>query len=138
VLPGQDLAQARAEIEACVASASRDHPFLSNSPPEVIWNGFQAEGYVLGPDVDPALAVMQTAYGQVFGEGKPLPEQKLTALTDTRFYGLYYDIPSFCIGPIAENIHGFDERVDLASVRDCTVMLALFIAQWCGLNAVGE
>ncbi len=138
VLPGQDLAHARAEIEACVASASRDHPFLSNSPPEVIWNGFQAEGYVLGPDVDPALAVMQTAYGQVFGEGKPLPEQKLTALTDTRFYGLYYDIPSFCIGPIAENIHGFDERVDLASVRDCTVMLALFIAQWCGLNAVGE
>jgi acetylornithine deacetylase len=62
----------------------------------------------------------------------------MTALTDTRFYGLYYDIPAFCIGPKAQNIHGFDERVELASVRDLTVILALFIAQWCGLNPVED
>lgn len=138
VLPGQDLARARAEIEACIASAARDHPFLSNSPPEVIWNGFQAEGYVLGPEADPALAVMQSAYAQVFGTGEAMGAQKLTALTDTRFYGLYYDIPAFCIGPVAENVHGFDERVNLASVEKCTLLLALFIAQWCGLNPLGE
>lgn len=134
VLPGQDLAQARAEIETCVAAAARDHPFLSNSPPEVIWNGFQAEGYVLGPDADPALQVMQDAYGTVFETDAKIPENKMTALTDTRFYGLYYGIPAFCIGPRAENIHGFDERVNLESVRDTTKVLALFIAQWCGLN----
>ena len=34
----------------------------------------------------------------------------------------------------AENIHGFDERVELASVRKLTLLLALFIAEWCGLN----
>lgn len=134
VLPGQDLDKAKAEIAACVAKASRDHPFLSNNPPEVIWNGFQAEGYVLGEDADPALAVMQSAYEQVFGADKKLRENKMTALTDTRFYGLYYGVPAFCIGPRAENIHGFDERVDLASVRELTVLLALFIAEWCGLN----
>ncbi len=138
VLPGQDLAQARAEIEACVANASRGHPFLSNDPPQVVWNGFQAEGYVLGPEADPALDVMQTAYGQTFGAKKIMGEQKLTALTDTRFYGLYYDIPAFCIGPVAQNIHGFDERVELASVRNLTVMLALFTAQWCGLNSLRD
>ena len=134
VLPGQDLAQARAEIEACVAGAARDHPFLSNSPPEVIWNGFQAEGYVLGPEADPALCVMRAAFAEVFGPDRPLEEHKMTALTDTRFYGLYYDIPAFCIGPRAENIHGFDERVNLASCRDLTILFALFIARWCGLN----
>ena len=138
VLPGQDLDAAKAQIEACVAAVSRDHPFLSNNPPEVVWNGFQAEGYVLGPEVDPALAVMQQSYEQVFGEGEVLVENKMTALTDTRFYGLYYDIPAFCIGPKAQNIHGFDERVELASVRDLTVILALFIAQWCGLNPVED
>jgi acetylornithine deacetylase len=132
VLPGQDLAQAKREIEDCVAAAARDHPFLSNSPPEVVWNGFQAEGYVLREDADPALAVMQEAYGTVF-DGVVLEESKMTALTDTRFYGLYYDIPAFCIGPRAQNIHGFDERVELASVRDLTKVLALFVASWCGL-----
>lgn len=70
----------------------------------------------------------------MFGTGEVMTETKMTALTDTRFYGLYYDIPAFCIGPKAENIHGFDERVDLGSVRDLTVLLAIFIAQWCGLN----
>lgn len=134
VLPGADLATAKAEIEACVAAALRDHPFLSNNPPEVIWNGFQAEGYVLGEDAEPALAEMQAAYEAVMGRGKKLGENRMTALTDTRFYGLYYGIPSFCIGPRAENIHGFDERVDLASVRDLTKTLAIFIARWCRLN----
>ena len=134
ILPGQDLEQAKAEIAACVAEASRDHPFLSNNPPEVIWNGFQAEGYVLDETADPALGVMQNAYEHVFGAGEKMGERKMTALTDTRFYGLYYDIPAVCIGPRAENIHGFDERVELDSVRKMTVLLALFIAEWCGLN----
>ncbi|KIN60509.1 Peptidase, ArgE/DapE family [Sulfitobacter noctilucae] len=134
VLPGQDLEAAKAEIAACVADASRDHPFLSNNPPEVIWNGFQAEGYVLGEDADPALDVMRSAYQSVFGAEEALQESKMTALTDTRFYGLYYGIPSFCIGPRAQNIHGFDERVELESVRQLTKLLALFIAEWCGVN----
>lgn len=138
VLPGQDVVEAMKEIENCVAAACRDHPFLSNNPAEVIWNGFQAEGYVVGEDADPALAVMQDAYAQVFGPDAKLQERKMTALTDTRFYGLYYGIPAFCIGPKAENIHGFDERVDMASVRDLTVILALFIASWCGLNALWD
>jgi acetylornithine deacetylase len=128
------LEMAKAEIEACVSALARDHPFLSNNPPEVIWNGFQAEGYVLDETADPALAVMQEAYGAVFETEDHLVQTKMTALTDTRFYGLYYDIPAFCIGAKAENIHGFDERVDLNSVRQLTHVLALFIAGWCGLN----
>jgi acetylornithine deacetylase len=134
VLPGQDLDKAKAEIEACILAASRDHPFLSNNPPEVIWNGFQAEGYVLGEDADPALAVMRDAYQAVCGA--EIRENKMTALTDTRFYGLYYGIPSFCFGARAENIHGFDERVELDSVRTLTKVLAVFVAQWCGLNSL--
>jgi acetylornithine deacetylase len=137
LLPGWSLEDCKAEIAACIAGTARSHRFLSNNPPEVVWNGFQAEGYVLGPDADPGLAVMQEALRDVRGPGAVLTEHKMTALTDTRFYGLYYGIPAFCFGPRAEAIHGFDERVDLASVRETTKVLAAFVARWCGLNRVG-
>ena len=134
LLPGWSLDDCKAEIARCVAEAARDHPFLSNNPPEVVWNGFQAEGYVLGADAQPGLDTMQAALRDVQGPEAVLPEHKMTALTDTRFYGLYYGIPSFCFGPNARNIHGFDEAVDLGSVAEATRVLALFIARWCGLN----
>lgn len=132
VLPGWDLATAKREIEAKVAEAARAHPFLGNNPPEVIWNGFQAEGYVLGEDAEDGLAAISAAHAEVLG-GTP-PERKMTALTDTRFYGLYYGIPAFCYGPRCELGHGFDERVEIDSIKKCTEVLALFVAGWCGLN----
>lgn len=135
VLPGQDLAEAQAEVEACVAEAAREHPFLSNNPPEVVWNGFQAEGYVL-ENAGEQESAFAAAYADVFGAGERPGERKMTALTDTRFYGLYYGIPAFCFGPKAENIHGFDERVELDSIKRCTEIFALFIARWCGLNRI--
>lgn len=134
LLPGWSVDQCKAEIAATVAEAARAHPFLANNPPEVIWNGFQAEGYVLGDDAVPGLTTLHKALRDVQGADAPLPEHKMTALTDTRFYGLYYGIPSFCFGPRAQNIHGFDERVDLDSVAEVTRILTLFIARWCGLN----
>lgn len=135
VLPGQDLAAAKAEIEDVVRAAAREHPFLSNSPPEVVWNGFQAEGYVF-ESADAPEAALTASYADVFGAGTAPADVKMTALTDTRFYGLYYGVPSFCFGPKAENIHGFDERVELASVQRCTEVIALFVARWCGLNPI--
>lgn len=133
VLPGQDLDEAMAEIEACVAEAAKSHPFLGENPPEVIFNGFKAEGYVL-EDGAADLAPFEAAYADVFGAGaKPAPAI-MTALTDTRFYGLYYGIPGFCFGPTAENVHGFDERVSMESVQRVTETIALFVARWCGLN----
>jgi acetylornithine deacetylase len=55
---------------------------------------------------------------------------------DTRVYGLYDRIPALCYGPISQNIHGFDERVSLASVKRITGAMALFIAEWCGTEGV--
>ncbi|WP_306155644.1 hypothetical protein [Roseovarius sp. MMSF_3281] len=43
---------------------------------------------------------------------------------------------TLCYGPTVEAIHGFDERVDLASVQHCTEVIALFIAERCGPWAV--
>ncbi len=51
---------------------------------------------------------------------------------DTRVHALYDRVPALCYGPIAQNVHGFDERVSLASVKRCTTAMALFVAEWCG------
>ena len=58
----------------------------------------------------------------------------LTATTDARFFGLYADTPALVYGPVSEAIHGFNERVELESMRRVTQATALFIANWCGLE----
>jgi acetylornithine deacetylase len=132
VYPGQDLAAARREIEDCIRSAAQANRFLANNPPEVVYNGFLAEGYVLA-GADAAEAALGRAHRAVYGE--PLKETASTATTDARFFGLYADTPGLVYGPLSESIHGFDERVSLESMRRNTQAMALFIADWCGLQA---
>src|SRR5262249_6261378 len=70
--------------------------------------------------------------------GTPLESRILTAGTDARFFGLYAGIPAFVYGPIANDIHAYDERVDLESLRRVTQTIALFIADWCGVATAGR
>lgn len=133
VLPGQDLEAAKAEIAACVVDASRDHPFLSNNPPEIEWNGFFARGYLL-PEGTEAETTLIDAHRAVHGER--MTAEMSTAYLDGRVFMLYDDCPALVYGPVSENIHGFDERVSLASTREVTRTVALFVARWCGLNAL--
>ncbi len=130
--PGVDLMEARGEIEAAVRDAARADPFLANAPPEVRFQGFQAEGYVLSGAEEP-MAVLGQAHREVFGTA--LEGTVMLGTTDARFFGLYAGIPALVYGPKALNIHGFDERVELESMRGVTQSIALFVADWCGLEA---
>jgi acetylornithine deacetylase len=129
--PGQGIAEAKREIEAVIRDAARANRFLANAPPEIVYNGFEAEGYVLARDAD-ATATLRRAHER--STGAPLAENAFTGTTDARFFGLYAGIPALVYGPKSEAIHGFDERVDLASLRHVTQAIALFIAEWCGLG----
>ncbi len=131
--PGQDLAEACAEIEACIRDASRANAFLANSPPEVRFTGFQAEGYELTGAAAP-IGALEGAHAAAFGA--PLEKFTMTGTTDARFFGLYGDMPALVYGPRSENIHGFDECVDLESLRKVTQAIALFVADWCGLEKI--
>ena len=132
--PGQALADVRREVEATITDAARHDAFLARHPPFVEYHGFQAEGYVL-PQGSDAQNLLEQCHAQV--AGAPLAQRASTATTDARFYGLYAGIPALVYGPRAENIHAFDERVELESMRRVTQTLALFIAQWCGVEARG-
>lgn len=138
VYPGQDLATARAEIEAVIRDAARANPFLRDARPELVYHGFMAEGYALSDDVSAkARAAIDTIDRAHLGAtGEALPRRAITATTDARFFGLYADTPAIVYGPRAEAIHGFDERVELESLRRVTRSTALFIADWCGVEPV--
>ncbi len=133
IYPGVEPREAAAEIEAAVREASRAEPFLANNPPEVVYNGFFAKGYVLEEGSD-AEATLATSYARVHG-GKDLQSFVTPGYLDGRVFVIYDGIPCLVYGPYSENIHGFNERVSLDSVRRVTKTLALFIASWCGVES---
>ncbi|MCA3302434.1 MAG: ArgE/DapE family deacylase [Roseomonas sp.] len=131
LVPGTTPEEAMAGIEATVRAAAKGDGFLANNPPEIIWTGFQTDPYVLEPGSE-AEAVLAAAHASV--HGGILPERRTTAVNDTRYYGLYFDIPGLCYGPKGEGAHAFDERTSIEDLRKCTLTMATFIANWCGLD----
>jgi acetylornithine deacetylase len=134
IYPGESADAARREIEQAVAAFARDDAFLSNTPPKLTFNGFHAEGYELPPGSDAERAL---AEAHRFATGEPLKSFMSPAYLDARVHALYDKIPALCYGPIGHDGHGYDERVSLASVKRVTTAMALFIADWCGVEAAG-
>ncbi len=135
VYPGEKLDDACAEIERCIEDAALRDPYLKDHLPTVRYHGFLAEGYVL-ENAEDVEAVLRQSHETAWQE--PLTEHVTSATTDARFFGLYAGIPSIVYGPVATRPHGFDEAVDLESLRKVTKTYALFVAGWCGLEPVDE
>jgi acetylornithine deacetylase len=131
--PGTSADEAARAITDRIAAFARGDRFLSNNPPMVSFNGFYAEGYVLEPGSD-AEAVLAEAHRTA--TGRELESFMTAGYLDTRVHALYDKIPALCYGPISQNIHGFDERVSLGSMKRITTAMALFIAEWCGVEAL--
>jgi acetylornithine deacetylase len=129
--PGITAASVRAAVEARIAALTRQEPAFRNSPPQVAWTGFFAEGFVLEPGTD-AETVLASAHQTVFKA--PLEDLVTPAYLDARVTMLYDNIPTLVYGPIGRHIHGIDEAVDIESVRRITKTIALFMARWCGLT----
>ncbi len=134
VLPGMSLAEFREELTGVVMAAARQDPFLADHPPEILWNGFQADDYVLEPGSDFEKAVRAAHRRHAADEPA---ETILPAVTDCRFYGRYYGIPSLAYGASGTGSHGFDESVELESIRQVTLTIASFLADWCGTRPAG-
>jgi acetylornithine deacetylase len=131
IYPGTSAAAAARDIEDLVRAFSRNDPFLANNPPRVTFNGFFAEGYVLeeGSEAEKVLGEAHRA-----AVGKPLQTFMTAGYLDTRVHALYDRVPALCYGPTSRNIHGFDEAVSLSSLKRITTTMALFVAEWCGVE----
>jgi len=131
--PGEDAREGAREIEDFIRQAAGSHPFLSNNPPTVEFNGFMAQGYILDPGSQ-AEQTLGQAHGAVFRS--ELQAVTSLAYLDARVFALYDDTPCLVYGPVSDNIHGFDERVSIASIERITATIAVFIANWCGLEKI--
>jgi len=128
VPPGVSLKKARRDIYRAAAKVDD----AQEIPPTAIeWIGFHAEPYVLQPGSD-AEAALSEAHASVFDS--PLETFALTATTDARQYGLYYDIPSLCYGGCGGGSHAVNEWTDLDSMLQTTKVIARFVALWCRLT----
>ena len=112
--------------------AAANDPFLGNNPPTVTWEGFQAEPFVLKNHEHVRVVLGTRRTGPC--SAAPWWTRPRPGTADNRFFGLYAGIPALVYGPKSDDIHGFDERVNLESVRKITQATALFIAEWCGLE----
>ena len=112
------------------SAVAASDPALGGYRIEVLYDGFQCEGYELASDA-PLVTGLLDACARL--EGAPPPIFASTATTDARSFQLYGGTPAICFGPLAENEHGVDERVHLPSVTTTAQAIALFIGDWCGL-----
>lgn len=130
LLPGTSIEEVRRAVVDTVASVARACASLAGEP-EIVWNGFLADGYVQEPGSE-GEGLLAAAHLSAFGS--PMGERRSTGVNDTRFYTLYHGMTGLCYGPTGRGIHGFDEAVELDSVKRITTAITLFVADWCGLR----
>ncbi|MFC3674820.1 M20 family metallopeptidase [Ferrovibrio xuzhouensis] len=133
--PGRKPEDVRAEIEAVLAEAYRQHPSSNSLRYSVVYEGFQAEGFALDMNM-PVITTLSDCCREVLG--KVPPYTAFTGTTDARFFNLYGNTPATCYGPHAENIHGIDEWVSIDSMMQVATVLALFMVRWCGVNRLDD
>ena len=130
--PGERVEDLKERVEQTVAAVAANDPALARHRVEVLYEGFQCEGYELAHDA-PLITALSAACQRATGQTPPLFAS--TATTDARTFHLYGDTPAVCFGPLAEREHGIDERVHLPSITATAQAIALFIADWCGVSA---
>lgn len=115
---GRDLEPVQAQ-ELLVDALSREAPSV-----EVSFEGFRAHAYAHDLD-NPLVEALDAAHASLHG-GKP-ERTAVAATTDAR----WVSGPCLCYGPTAGGTHAIDEWVDLESVRDTALAVALVVARWC-------
>ncbi|MGA9866814.1 MAG: ArgE/DapE family deacylase [Acetobacteraceae bacterium] len=128
VMPGYSCRRTARDIEALVAEAIAG---LNGARATVAFKGFMADGCTFPPD-QPIARAVSALHAEVAGE--TLRHYAAPGLTDARFYTLYQGTQATCYGPDSDNIHGIDESVGLDSLHQVTRVLALTIAEWCGVE----
>lgn len=123
--PGVPAGDAWDEIQECLRTSGAGASVSAER------TGFFSEGYILEEGSE-AEAVLASAHQDVFGSA--LQSFTTPGYLDGRVFTLYAGIPALVYGPVSEAIHGFDERVNIESVRQVTKTIALFIADWCGVT----
>ncbi|MDR6289120.1 acetylornithine deacetylase [Inquilinus ginsengisoli] len=129
--PGMTLSAVKAALEGRIDQAVRERRELKGATVAVEYRGFQAEGCVMATDT-PLMTTLSAAHQRI--AGAPIATMASTATTDARFFEIYGGIPATCYGAVGGGYHGIDEWVSIDSMMQVAEVLALFVAEWCGLE----
>jgi acetylornithine deacetylase len=128
--PGVRYEDFRRRIVDTLRQAAEADPWLRTNPPRIEFYGFRSDGHSVSREL-PALQALNDCHRTL--KGGEADEFAATCTTDLRAFHHFGQNQATCYGPVAEHIHGADERVRLDSVMDTARVYALFLARWCGL-----
>jgi acetylornithine deacetylase len=121
--------EAERRFRDAIARAVAADPWLARHPPEIRPTGFRAQGYAIAPD-HPLVSALADAHEHAHGT-RPR-SVAMGSTTDARIYLRGFDVPAVCYGPLAHDIHGINESVELASIVDGARTLARFLVRHYG------
>lgn len=131
--PGMSANEIMQKVSDAVESVNRSSSNLAISKPVLRFHGFRSEGHLV--DLKHGGIGMLADCHRSLTDSEP--EHYLsTCTTDLRAFHFYSRTAGTCYGPVAKNIHGVDECVDIESIRHVLKTYALFISRWCKLEAL--
>ena len=118
------------KIVRTIERAAKEDPWLSKNPPEIEFYGFRSDGHSVSRDL---LAFTTLNDCNKSLTGHDAGEYIATCTTDVRAFHFFGKGEATCFGPVAENIHAANERVNIESIIHVAKTYALMLARWCGL-----
>lgn len=128
--PDRSYSDTCRQVLKAINHAAEKDPWLSKHPPVVEFYGFRSEGHVLNENM-PILSTLGECHQDLFG--KAIASEYSTGTTDVHVFHFFGQSQATCYGPVAENIHAANERVNIKSLIDTSKIYALFLAKWCGI-----
>lgn len=128
--PGVSFESMRKQVTQCIKVAAAEDPWLATNPPKIDFYGFRSEGHTVDAN-NAVFTTLSDCHKSLTGRGAA--EFVSTATTDLRSFVHFGKGDATCFGPVAENIHGDNERVHMESVIHTAKAYALFLARWCGI-----
>jgi acetylornithine deacetylase len=128
--PGITYGHTRQRIIDAITNATRADSWLAENQPQLEFYGFRSEGHIVERS-RPAFRTLNDCHREIFG--RDAEDSISTATTDVRAYHHYTGAQATCYGPVAENIHAANERVNIESIIHTAKVYALYLARWCGL-----
>jgi acetylornithine deacetylase len=129
-VPGETREQAWSLLEETIRSACQGDPWFEIHPPLLEPFGWRADPWYQ----EPGHAYVQSFVGSMKAVlGREPQIQGRSSGNDARFTQ-YFGKAGVAFGPVAGNIHGSDEYLELESLRQTTRVLAVHLMDWCGIE----